>query len=165
MSEPLIIEDGRVGLFHYILRDGEDNILDLSHGRGAMTFLAGAGNIVSGLEKELLGHKAGDQFKAVVAPEDAYGVLSGEAPARVRRKELPKDQEVIVGRPIYVEEAGKSFALWVTKVEGAWVWITGDHPLAGKTLHFDIEVVGCREATSGEKQHGHAHGPDGHASH
>jgi FKBP-type peptidyl-prolyl cis-trans isomerase SlyD len=165
MAEALTIEDGRVGLFHYILRDDDENVLDLSHGRGAMAFLAGAGNIVSGLEKELSGHKAGDQFTAVIAPEDAYGVESGQPPERVRRKELPKDQEVGVGRPVYIQEGGKSFALWVTKVQGAWVWVTGDHPLAGKTLHFEVEVVGCREATSGEKQHGHAHGADGTAKH
>jgi len=165
MSEGLEIADGRVGIIHYVLRDGDGNILDASVGGEPLAYLAGAGNLIPGLESELLGKKMGDQLKAEIAPADAYGEKSGKDDVRVRKKELPKNQDWQVGMPIHAEQDGKPFTLWITKMEGAWVWLTIDHPLAGKTLHFDVQVMGCREATSEEKTHGHAHGVDGHGHH
>lgn len=165
MSDSLEIADGRVGIIHYVLRDDDGNVLDASVGREPLAYLAGANNLVPGLEKELLGKKMGDQFKADVPPAEAYGEPSGQDAIRVRKNELPKGRDYAVGMPIHAEQDGKPFSLWITRMEGAWVWLTIDHPLAGKTLHFDVHVVGCREATSSEKTHGHAHGVDGQAHH
>ncbi len=165
MSEALEIADGRVGIIHYVLRDGDGNVLDASVGGEPLAYLAGAGNLIPGLEKELLGKKMGDQLKAEIAPADAYGELSEQEDVRVRKNELPKGRDYEVGQPIHAQGPdGNPFTLWITKMEGAWVWLT-NHPLAGKTLHFDVQVMGCREASADEKTHGHAHGPDGHGHH
>lgn len=164
MSEPLPIENGRVGIFHYVLRDDEGTVLDASQ-QGPMAFLAGASNLIPGLESELIGKKRGDAFTAVLSPADAYGELSGRDPVRVKKAELPKGTDWAAGMPIQTEQGGKPLTLWITKVEGAWCWLTLDHPLGGKTLHFEVQVVGCREASSEEKTHGHAHGVDGQGHH
>ena len=164
MSEPLAIDNGRVGIFHYVLRDESGTVLDASQGE-PLAYLAGADNLVPGLETQLLGRKLGDAFTAVVKPEDAYGAPSGREPVRVKKSELPKGQEWAACMPIHTEQDGKPLTLWITEVKGAWVWLTLDHPLAGMTLHFEVQVLGCREATAEEKTHRHAHGVDGHGHH
>ena len=107
-----------------------------------------------------------DAFTAVVKPEDAYGApLRAGARPRQEALELPKGQEWAAGMPIHTEQDGKPLSLWITEVKGAWIWLTLDHPIAGMTLHFEVQVLGCREATAEEKTHRHAHGVDGHGHH
>lgn len=160
------IEAGKVGIFHYTLTDDDGAVLDSSSGRSPMAYLHGHGNIVPGLEKELVGKTAGDAFKAKLAPADAYGERQGPGAQAVHRSNFPKDFELVPGRPIRAEGSdGEPITLWITEVKGAQVYVDINHPLAGKTLHFDVEVVGVRAATADEVTHGHAHGVDGHAHH
>tara|TARA_B100001989_G_scaffold223756_1_gene177871 strand:+ start:172 stop:669 length:498 start_codon:yes stop_codon:yes gene_type:complete len=157
---------GKVGIFHYTLTNDEGATLDSSRGGQPMAYLHGFQNIVPGLESELEGKGAGDTFIAHVAPKDGYGEKEGPGPQAVHRSNFPKDFEPQIGRPIRAEGGdGQVVTLWITGVKGAQVYLDVNHPLAGQNLHFDIEVVGVRDATDNEKQHGHAHGIDGHAHH
>lgn len=163
MSEPLTIADDRVVLFEYVLKDDDGSIIDQSGPGAPMAYLHGHGNIVPGLERQLVGKSVGDALTAVVSPDEGYGALREDATESVHRSAFPKDMELRPGMPIRAEGSdGQQMILWVVKAEGARVTITANHPLAGKTLNFDVKVTGIREASSEEIAHGHVHGPDGH---
>lgn len=162
----LELRHDRVGVVHYTLKNDEGTVLDSSSGGDPLVYLHGYRNIVPGLEQALVGKVAGDSLSVSVAPADGYGERRGDGPQRIRRNEIPKDVDVYVGGPIHGQDGeGNYFTLWVTDVKGAWVWVDINHPLAGQTLNFDIEVLSVRDALDVEKQHGHAHGIDGHAHH
>jgi len=157
---------GKVGIFHYTLTDDTGEQIDSSRGGGPLAYLHGFSNIVPGLEKQLEGKTVGDAFVAVVPAADGYGERSGPGPQGVHRSQFPKDFPLEAGRPVNAQDGdGNTVTLWIVEVKGAQVYLDVNHPLAGKTLNFDIEIVGIRDATEDEKQHGHAHGPDGHHHH
>lgn len=156
----------RVGIIHYTLKNDDGDVLDSSVGGDPLAYLHGHRNIVPGLEAALVDKVAGDSLSVAVAPADGYGERQGDGPQRIRRNELPKDVDVQVGMPLHGEDGqGNYFTLWVTDMKGAWVWVDINHPLAGQTLHFDVEIIGVRDALDVEKQHGHAHGVDGQGHH
>ena len=162
----LAIADGLVGIFHYTLKNGDGEVLDSSAGLQPMPYLHGSRNIVSGLERALAGRVTGDKLEVVVAAVDGYGEHDGKDPQRVRRRELPKGRDYEPGMPLRAEvSAGEYVQLWIIRAEGAWVWLTANHPLAGVELHFDVEVVGVRSALQVELDHGHPHGLDGTQGH
>ncbi len=162
----LSLADGCVGIIHYTLKNDAGEVLDSSAGGDPLPYLHGHHNIVPGLENALLGKTTGDTFEVAVPPAEGYGDKTGDGPQRVRRSEFPKDFPIEEGQPVPVQTAdGDHLTLWITDVKGAWVWVDMNHPLAGETLHFDVEVVSVREAIAVELEHGHAHGLDGTAHH
>lgn len=161
----MLITDGKVGIFHYTLTTDEGEVLDSSSGREPLAYLHGAGNIVPGLERELEGKKAGDQFQARVQPEDGYGIREGEAQP-VERGAFPSEARIERGMMFQAQTPdGDVIPLWVDRVDAETVWVDPNHPLAGVVLNFAIEVVSVRDATDTEMDHGHPHGPDGHHHH
>lgn len=164
MSEATI-GDGKVATFHYTLRNDKGEVLDSSSERDPLAYLHGAGNIVPGLERQLVGKRVGDRFDAVVPPADGYGVREGE-PQPVDRSAFPAGVPIHAGMMFQAQTpTGEVIPLWVDRVDESTVWVDENHPLAGETLHFAVEVVGIREATESEIDHGHPHGPDGHHHH
>ena len=158
--------DGHVVTFHYTLRDDDGDILDSSAGGEPMDYLHGEGGIVPGLESAMVGKSAGDKFKVSVAPKDGYGEVGGPGPREVPRDAFPDDMELEEGMQFFVPtKSGEPVPVWVTGFQGKDVLIDTNHPLAGETLHFEVEVVGVRAASKEEIQHGHPHGPDGHGHH
>lgn len=159
------VAENKVVLIHYTLTvDGQ--VVDSSDGGDPLPYLHGHDNIVPGLENALSGTETGKKVQVSVDPSEGYGQPSGTAPQGVPRDAFPEDAPVQPGMQFFVQDQGGNPApIWIAKVEGETVFITQDHPLAGKTLEFDVEVVSIREATSEELQHGHPHGPDGTHSH
>ena len=165
MSEPLTLADGLVGIFHYTLKNDAGEVMDSSAGYEPMPYLHGEGNVVPGLERALAGRSVGDSFEVSIPPVDGYGEHNGQAPVRVHRRELPPGFKPEKGRPFGLPVGDKQIPVWITDIKGAWIWMDTNNPLAGKTLHFEIEVVDIREATPEEAQHGHPHGLDGPGHH
>lgn len=160
------VATGKVVLFHYTLTDATGVVLDSSDGQEPMPYLHGAGNIVPGLERQMADRPAGDRFKAVVPPEEGYGLPQGPGPQAVPRDAFPEDIEIEEGMPFMAEsDDGDVISLWVTRVEDDTIWVDKNHPLAGQTLHFDIEIVEIRDATEEEVAHGHPHGAHGDEGH
>jgi len=159
------IASDRVITFHYVLKSGSGEELDRSEADSPMQYLHGHSNIVPGLESRLVGKKAGDEFVAVVPPEEAYGRKEKLQPMRVPRSKLPADMEIQEGDQLVMEAEGQQFPVWVEKVQGPTVILSPQHPLAGEELHFEVSVVEVRDATEEEITHGHAHGPGGHHHH
>ena len=152
------VEDGKVVTFHYTLKNEEGEVLDTSSEGEPMDYLHGAGNIVPGLEKTMAGCAAGDHFEVTVAPEEAYGERQGQGPIAVPRSSFPEDAPVQAGMTFVSEMPdGRKFPIWIVEVREEDVLVDGNHPLAGVTLVFDVNVVGKRDASAEEKEHGHPH--------
>jgi len=127
-----------------------------------VVYMHGRGNIVPGLETEMTGKKGGDKFTATVAPEVAYGLRDPNAVQRVPLKHLNTRGPLVAGQMVAVNTREGARQARVVKVGHFNADLDLNHPLAGKTLLFDIEIVGVRNATDEERAHGHAHGPEGH---
>lgn len=151
-----------VASFHYTLTNDSGQVIDSSADREPLTYLHGAGNIVPGLEKEMDGRKAGDVFNVVVAPEEGYGM-----PNPMMIQVVPKDafqgvDTLEVGMEFQAQTPQGPMSVAIAKIDGEEVTVDGNHPLAGQTLHFAIEVTDVRDASLEELSHGHVHGVGGH---
>ncbi len=157
MNEPFAISDGQVVSLHYVLKNSKGLVLDSSEGEDPLSYLHGADNIVPGLEKALLGRKQGDHFSVVVSPEEGYGVRSGE-PEAIPREQFEETDDLQVGMQVVAQdESGNSTVAWVVKIDDEMVYLDMNHPLAGESLHFEIDVLELRAATAEELEHGHPH--------
>ncbi|MFW6050386.1 MAG: FKBP-type peptidyl-prolyl cis-trans isomerase [Myxococcota bacterium] len=155
------VSAGKVVTIHYQLTVTDGQLIDKS-GDEPLAYLHGEGNIVPGLEKQLEGRAEGEKFRATVSPDEGYGQRIPGGPRAVPRDAFPDGVDVEPGMQFATQtQEGEVLPLWVVDVQGDEVYIDPNHPLAGETLHFDIEVVGVRDATAEERSHGHVHGPDG----
>ena len=151
-----------VAAFHYTLTNTAGDVIDSSRGREPLEYLHGAGNIVPGLEKAMEGRAAGDRFQVEVAAEEGYGQRH-EGLVQVVPKDAFRGVETIeVGMQFQASGPQGTMSVQITKVDGDEVTVDGNHPLAGETLNFDIEVATVRAASEEELAHGHAHGAGGH---
>ncbi|RME69409.1 MAG: peptidylprolyl isomerase [Verrucomicrobia bacterium] len=147
--------------FHYVLRDEAGEVVDASSKENPITFLEGSGMIIDGLEKALHDMAVGEQRKVSLEPEDAYGAYDERQVQEVDRSVLPVD-EVKVGDMFQAGQDRHSPIVRVIEVTEEKVKLDANHPMAGKRLFFDVEVVEKRDATEEEIAHGHVHGPGGH---
>lgn len=163
MSAPTTVADGVVVAIHYTLKNDAGETLDSSSGGEALEYLHGAGNIVPGLESALAGKKLGEKFHVVVAPEDGYGARDERGIQRVPKNSFPPGLDLQPGMAFFADGPdGEPVQVWVSAVQGETVVIDLNHPLAGTTLYFDVEIHALRGASAEELAHGHPHGPDGH---
>ena len=156
------IADNKIVLIHYTLSNLDDEVMDSSAGGEPLAYLHGKGSIVPGLEKELLGKKAGDKVKVEVSPEEGYGELNEELIQEVERAAFEGVEAIEVGMRFMAQTAWGQQPVVVTAVTEETVIVDGNHPLADQSLKFDVEVVEVRDASEEELEHGHAHGEGGH---
>ena len=148
--------------FHYTLRNDTGTQLETSRGGDPAVYLVGANNIIPGLESAMTGHATGDTFSVTVAPEEAYGVHQDGKVQRVPVKHLVFKGKLRAGATVQLSTSDGMRAVTVVKAGRHSADIDTNHPLAGQTLVFDIEIMDIRAATPEELSHGHAHGPGGH---
>lgn len=151
-----------VAAFHYTLTDDQQQVIDSSAGRDPLTYLHGSGQIVPGLEKQMEGRAMGDKFNVEVIPEEGYGVHHAELMQEVPRAAFQGVDDIQPGMQFQGRGPQGEINVTVTRVDDDKVFIDGNHPLAGKTLHFAIEVTDVRQASADELAHGHVHGAGGH---
>ncbi len=156
------IEKDRVVSFHYTVSEQGQEALESSREREPLLILIGHGNIIPGLEKALDGHEAGDSFGVDVAAADAYGERRDGLSQRVPKKHFGA-QKLEPGMQVVLNTNFGPRAVTIQKVGMSVVDVDLNHPMAGKDLHFDIEIVDVREASAEEVEHGHVHGEGGHA--
>ncbi len=159
----MLIEKNRVVMLHYTLRDEQGAVIDSSSGRGPLSYLHGKGNIIPGLEQALAGKSAGDKLDVTVAPEQGYGRRDDRLVQIVPRNRFGEVSELKPGMQVRASGSQGARLVTVVRVERDFVTVDGNHPLAGRTLHFVVEVAEVRKATHEEVSHGHVHGPGGHA--
>ena len=156
------IEQNAVVSIHYTLTNDAGDTIDSSAGGDPLAYLHGNGNLIPGLERELAGKTVGDKFTVKIAPGDGYGEHDKGLIQRVPRRSLRGVKNVQVGMQLQAHTEQGPRTVTVTHIAGDMVTIDGNHPLAGQSLNFDIEVTDVRAATEEELSHGHVHGPGGH---
>lgn len=156
------IEHQKVVSIHYTLKDDNGTVLDSSEGRDPLAYIQGMGNIIPGLESQLLGKSAGDSLNVSIPPAEAYGEFDANQIVQVSRSQFEGVKDLAVGMQFTASGPDGNQMVTITKIENDTVTIDGNHPLAGMTLHFSVNIVGVREATADELSHGHVHGPGGH---
>ena len=159
------IEKDRAVRFHYTLFDGvaagQEEPLETSKEREPLAILAGRGNIIPGLDKALEGREAGDTFSVDVPAAEAYGEKRDGLSQRIPKKHFGA-QKLEPGMQVVLNTNFGPRAVTIQKVGMSVVDVDLNHPMAGRDLRFDIEIVDVREASPEEIEHGHVHGEGGH---
>jgi len=150
-----------IGL-HYALKNNEGEVLDSSEGRDPMVYLAGSGQIVPALDKEMQTLSVGEKKSVSLPAKDGYGEVNPALKMNVKLGQFPPGTEVKPGLQFKINGESGSPMFRVINVLGEEVFIDGNHPLAGVNLNFDVEITESRDATAEELDHGHAHGLGGH---
>ncbi|MBP9853549.1 MAG: peptidylprolyl isomerase [Candidatus Omnitrophica bacterium] len=155
------IADKKVAQFHFSLKNDQGEILDSSKGETPLGYIHGQNNLMPGLEKALAGHKKGDKFSVKLDPEDAFGSYAEELIKEVPLNEFENPKELKPGTKMQVHSQQGDQIVTVLDIVGETVRVDFNHPFAGQTLQFDIEVLEVRDATADELSHGHLHGDGG----
>jgi FKBP-type peptidyl-prolyl cis-trans isomerase SlyD len=158
----MVVASDKVVLIHYTLTNEEGKVLDSSSGGDPLAYIHGHGNLIPGLEKQLEGRTPGDKLNVKLAPADGYGERDTGLVQRVPRRSFG-GASVQPGMQFQAQtSSGETRVATVTGVQGDMVTVDMNHPLAGETLVFDVEIADIRDATQEELEHGHVHGPGGH---
>lgn len=156
------VEKNTVVLFHYRLTDDTGVEIESNTEIEPTAYLHGHGGIIAGLGKAMDGRESGESFQVTVPPEEAYGPRNPDAMQRLPIKHLLGAKRWKPGMIAQVQTSLGRRHVMVTKVGHKFADVDTNHPLAGRTLTFDITIAEVRDATSEEVTHGHAHGPGGH---
>ncbi len=161
MSE--VVTSGKVVGMSYSLRNDAGVILDQASHDEPFLYIQGASQIVPGLEQGLEGMKIGEKKSVTVAPEDGYGPIHAGLKMTVKKDQFPGTDGIEAGMQFQAQSPeGHGMVFTIVGVAGDDVTIDGNHPLAGQTLHFTVEILSIRAATQEEESHGHVHGEGGH---
>jgi FKBP-type peptidyl-prolyl cis-trans isomerase SlyD len=163
MQDQLVAAGKVVGIY-YTLKDEGGEVLDTNRRGGKpLAFLHGTGGILPALERALEGRRKGDFVEVDLTPAEGYGEHKPELIHAVPRSALPPDRDYAPGmRLTGTDPQGRTRVVKITEVGTDEVKVDENHPLAGCKLHFEVTIVGVRDATEEEKTHGHVHGPGGH---
>lgn len=160
------IGDNTVPSIDYELTDADGQLVESTKDESPLTYLHGANTIIPGLEAALTGKQAGDEFELSIPPDDAYGEFDAELRQVIPKEQFEEVGEIEVGMQLQVpsddDDDDEYLIITITEIGEDTVTVDGNHPMAGETLNFKIQVRDVREATPQEIEHGHAHGSDGH---
>jgi FKBP-type peptidyl-prolyl cis-trans isomerase SlyD len=154
------IEKNRVVRFHYSVSEPGQPELETSRGGEPVALLYGHGGIIPGLEAAMADREAGDRFATTVSPDEAYGQHRPDFVQRVPKKHV-REKTLRPGQQIVLQTSFGPRPVTVIKVGASVVDVDLNHPMAGRTLAFDVEIVEVREAEPVEIEHGHVHGHGG----
>ena len=147
----------------YTLTNDAGEVIDSSAGGAPLVYLHGAGNIIVGLEKALVGKQVGDEVTVAIEPGEADGEYSAELVATLNRSMFEGVDELEVGMQFHASGPdGGMQIVTIRDIDGDDVIVDGNHPLAGQRLNFQVKIVNVREASAEEVAHGHIHGEGGH---
>jgi FKBP-type peptidyl-prolyl cis-trans isomerase SlyD len=156
------VGDKKAVYIHYTLKDQEGTVLDSSSQETPLAYIHGMGDIIRGLEKALAGKSEGDKFNINIEPEEAYGQRDEALVQAVPRNAFQGVEDLQEGMQFQAQTPNGPQLITVTDIKADQVTVDANHPLAGETLNFDVEVVDIREATEEELNHGHVHNPGDH---
>ena len=160
----MLIEKDKVVSFHFKITE-DDELLENSREGEPMLYMHGRHSLVGGLESALVGKKAGESFSVTLEPKDAYGIPLDSSRQRISIKHITTKGKLRLGMVVDINTTNGLRQATVIKVGRYNVDIDTNHPMAGKTLTFEIEVLDVRDAENEELSHGHAHGAGGHHHH
>lgn len=142
---------------HYALYNAANEIVDSSRDSDPLPYIQGKGNIIPGLEKALAGRSAGEKFSVTITPELGYGERDDAKVSIIDAESFAGFDEIHEGMLCQVEgEDGEPQLVTIMNIDEAEseVTIDANHPFAGQTLHFEVEVISVRNATEAELRNG-----------
>jgi FKBP-type peptidyl-prolyl cis-trans isomerase SlyD len=142
------VQEGSIVSIEYTLTDEDGKVIDSNVGKEPLTFVQGAGQIVGGLEKELQGLKTGEEKKVRVKPEDGYGMPNQQAFQEMPRESIPVEAQKPGVTLMAKAPDGRAIPIRVHEVKEKTVVVDFNHPLAGKTLNFDVKIKDIKAAES-----------------
>lgn len=161
----MMIGKDKVVTLHYKLSEPDHTVLEDSHEDEPMVYLHGHGNLISGLEQALEGKQAGDKISVTLSPADAFGVRTEDAIQRVSINHVINPSKAKVkyqpGMIVHLNTKAGAVPATIIKVGLKTLDVDANHPYAGKTVTFDVDVINVREAEEEEIAHGHVHGDGG----
>ncbi len=159
----MTVSRNRVVSIEYMLSVPDGSVLDTSRGDEPISYVHGTGTLVEALEAAMEGKGPSDTISLTLPPEKAYGVRDDSIVFTLPRSQFGADDQPEIGTQVMLQGDGDGHVVTVVAMDENEVTVDGNHPLAGLTLHFDVEILDVREATEEEIEHGHAH--DGHSEH
>ena len=147
---------------HYSLRDDNHELIDSTYDADKpLVYLHGRRQMISGFETAIAGAAVGDKLSFSVMPAEGYGLRNINNTQRIPSKYLKHEGKLTPGKKIHVNTDTGVKPGTVIKVGKFNVDVDMNHPLAGRNLHFEVEMMDIRKATDDELAHGHVHGEDG----
>ncbi|RTR39596.1 peptidylprolyl isomerase [Shewanella canadensis] len=156
------IKNDMVVQFNYTLRDEQGEVLETNEGLDPIAYLHGHDNMMPGVEDAINGKQAGEKFSVTLPAATTYGERNEDCEQRVSVKHLEGAKIWKPGMRALINTDQGQRQVTIIKVGKFMATVDINHPLAGRELTFDIEIVDARDATDEEKAHGHAHGKGGH---
>jgi len=136
-----VIQNGSVVSLEYTLTDEKGKVIESNKGKGPLTYTQGKNQMIPGLEKGLAGMKVGGTKNVRVKPEDAYGPVDPKAFREIPRDNVPKEVLKVGATLTAKNPQGQSFPVRVREIKEKTVVMDFNHPMAGKTLTFDVKVL------------------------
>jgi FKBP-type peptidyl-prolyl cis-trans isomerase SlyD len=155
------ISKDKVVYIHFTLRDEAGEVLDSNFGDDPLPYLHGHGNLIPGLERALEGRASGERFEVTIPPAEAYGERDPAGMIEVPRSTLSPEVAVEIGNHVQTMGPEGRMEFTIAGFDDEMVILDGNHPLAGRTLHFEVEVGAIRDAHPDEVKHHRVH-PAGH---
>ena len=159
------VSEHKVVVLKYEVIDEQDQLVDRSEDDGPLAYIHGNGQLIPGLENALEGREQGDKLSIDVPPDQGYGERDEDGIQTVSRSQFDNGDQIEAGMQFEAQDDEGHQIVTVVGVEGDKITLDTNHPLAGKTLHFKVEIVEVLDATPEELDHNHVHGPGGHHHH
>lgn len=136
------VQQGNTVKVHYTGRLEDGTVFDTSQDRDPLSFTVGEGMVIPGFEQAVAGMEPGDTKTTEITPEEGYGPRREDMVVQVPQQQISQDVQPSVGQQLQLRlQNGQTVPVVVTNVENGTVTIDANHPLAGRTLIFDIELV------------------------
>jgi FKBP-type peptidyl-prolyl cis-trans isomerase SlyD len=140
------VQEGSIVSIEDTLKDDGGKVIESNLGKEPLTYIHGAGQIIRGLEKELYGMKVGEQKKISVKPEEGYGLSDRKAVQEVLREKIPAESQQVGATLMTKAPDGRTMPMRIQEIREKTVIVDFNHPLAGKTLNFDVKVTDLKMA-------------------
>ena len=152
-----IVKINSVVTLNYLLKDEQGKILDCSDEAGPMTYIQGAEDILQGIEDAVLGLSVNDKVSVTINPDQAYGEYDPELLSTLPIEDFAAIENLHQGMKLQEEAPDGPMLVTIKEVSDKEVIVDANHPMAGHSLIFDLEIQAIRDATSSELDHGHVH--------
>jgi FKBP-type peptidyl-prolyl cis-trans isomerase SlyD len=145
-EKAMTISSGKKVSIEYTLTLEDKSVIDTNVGSEPLSFVQGSHKIISGLQNALEGLKIGDSKQVTIKPEDGYGLVDQKAIMEVSKEQIPQDALKVGAHLQGQNDDGQVITAMVAEIKEQTVVLDFNHPLAGKTLHFDVKIVDIQES-------------------
>ncbi len=156
-------KENQVVTINFTLKDEKGNVIEATSKEQPFAFISGNRQILPELETKVSEMLIGSKKTIVLEPENAYGIYKDTSIQTVNRTDFPEGTKLEVGMGFIADTPdGQQMPFTIKNIEDENIMIDFNHPLAGRTLTFEVELMDMRDATTDELAHGHVHGPGHH---